>query len=297
MQIERLAYFIEVTKAGSIKRASENINISQQALSQSIAAMEKELGVELFKRSKKGSLLTEKGEEVLEAALAICEKWDALKESLSEEKTSWHKICISISPFIESDYYAKVLAYIKSKYPYIPFNIVNAYPKEAALLLADRSVDIAIVSFEKNELDEFLRQYPYLKFIYLQKINVEVLVSKRSYLAQYTQLTLAQIKKQTIMYENHNDHNHDFFLELLKKNGIDDIVMVHSRSAIHELVAKDLAITFAPLTITLADNYKDKIVQIRLDIGSEIGFIGVLVCKDKAEETIVRNIIHVLQEK
>ena len=63
MQIERLNYFVEVARVQSINSASESLHISQQALSQSMHSLEKELGVTLFKRSNKGIQLTEKREE------------------------------------------------------------------------------------------------------------------------------------------------------------------------------------------------------------------------------------------
>lgn len=48
MQIEKLFYYTKVVEKGSISKAAECLHISQQALSQSMCNLEKDLGVKLF---------------------------------------------------------------------------------------------------------------------------------------------------------------------------------------------------------------------------------------------------------
>ena len=48
MQIEKLFYYTKVVEKGSISKAAEYLHISQQALSQSMCNLEKDLGVKLF---------------------------------------------------------------------------------------------------------------------------------------------------------------------------------------------------------------------------------------------------------
>ncbi len=53
--------FYEVAKAKNITKASEELFISQPAVTQTIKKLEKELGVFIFIRSKKGMKLTKIG--------------------------------------------------------------------------------------------------------------------------------------------------------------------------------------------------------------------------------------------
>ena len=62
MTIEQLYYFVKIAESGSFTSASLKLFISQQALSISINNLEKELGVSLFQRSRKGVSLTVDGE-------------------------------------------------------------------------------------------------------------------------------------------------------------------------------------------------------------------------------------------
>ena len=56
--------FYAVAQNKSFSKASEEIYISQPAISYSINKLEKQLGVKLFYRTTKGALLTPEGEEL-----------------------------------------------------------------------------------------------------------------------------------------------------------------------------------------------------------------------------------------
>lgn len=58
---KRFIHFINVVKTGSIVKASEALNITPSAVCQGISALEKQLGVRLFKKNYPGGVLTQDG--------------------------------------------------------------------------------------------------------------------------------------------------------------------------------------------------------------------------------------------
>ena len=56
METRHLRYFLAVVDQGSVSRAADWLGIAQPALSQTLARMEKDLGVQLFQRSRQGAL-------------------------------------------------------------------------------------------------------------------------------------------------------------------------------------------------------------------------------------------------
>lgn len=64
LELNHLKVFFEVAKAGRFTEAAQRLNISQSALSRSVALLEEDCGVQLFERSKKGVVLTAIGAEV-----------------------------------------------------------------------------------------------------------------------------------------------------------------------------------------------------------------------------------------
>ena len=66
-----LKYILTIAEEKNMTRAAERLYISQPSLSQSVKNLEKELGVDLFERSQRGSVLTPAGEHYVEWAKQI----------------------------------------------------------------------------------------------------------------------------------------------------------------------------------------------------------------------------------
>src|ERR1700675_4291651 len=67
----QLRYFVTVSEEGQITRAAKRLHLAQPALSQAIAQLESELGVELLMRHPRGVTLTDAGEAFLVKARAV----------------------------------------------------------------------------------------------------------------------------------------------------------------------------------------------------------------------------------
>lgn len=67
----QLRYFVTVSEEGQITRAAKRLHLAQPALSQAIAQLESQLGVELLVRHPRGVALTDAGEAFLVKARAV----------------------------------------------------------------------------------------------------------------------------------------------------------------------------------------------------------------------------------
>jgi len=65
MELARLNIFVAVTEAGSFTAAAERLGLTKSAVSQGVAALERELGVQLLQRSTRHVAITQAGEEFL----------------------------------------------------------------------------------------------------------------------------------------------------------------------------------------------------------------------------------------
>jgi DNA-binding transcriptional LysR family regulator len=73
LKTDQLRYFVAVAEEGQITRAAKKLFIAQPALSQAIAQLEGELGLQLLERHAKGVRLTDAGAAFLEKARAVVE--------------------------------------------------------------------------------------------------------------------------------------------------------------------------------------------------------------------------------
>ncbi len=70
-ELRHYRYFVEVATRGSFTAAAHSLHITQSAISEQIASLERELGCKLFERGRHGARLTACGERLLERAQGL----------------------------------------------------------------------------------------------------------------------------------------------------------------------------------------------------------------------------------
>lgn len=96
MNLLHLKYAVEVEKTRSITKAAENLYMGQPNLSRAIKELEETLGIVLFKRTSKGMMPTERGEEFLSYAKSILEQIDEIESLYKHDKQEKQFFAISI---------------------------------------------------------------------------------------------------------------------------------------------------------------------------------------------------------
>jgi DNA-binding transcriptional LysR family regulator len=76
--------FLAVARAKSFRRAAETLHLSQPALSQHVAELERELGARLFERLGRGVVLTEAGGILEDHALRLFATLSSAREAIGE---------------------------------------------------------------------------------------------------------------------------------------------------------------------------------------------------------------------
>jgi DNA-binding transcriptional LysR family regulator len=84
MELRQLEYFVAVAAELNFSRAAQRIHVVQSALSASVGKLEKELGVELFDRSKRQIALTAPGETFLQHAREVIQTVERTRSSVED---------------------------------------------------------------------------------------------------------------------------------------------------------------------------------------------------------------------
>src|SRR5918997_290430 len=85
MDPRRVLTFREVARHRSFSRAAEALSLTQSAVSQQVAALERQLGTRLLDRRPGGLRLTSAGEQLLEHAGAIADRLTLADAQIAEE--------------------------------------------------------------------------------------------------------------------------------------------------------------------------------------------------------------------
>lgn len=94
MTLNQLIYFQKVATLENYHHAADELYISQPSLSRSMASLEEELGIVLFKKEGRGVVLTKAGHLFLEHANKILSDCDIAKNKMQEISGSGGKIDI-----------------------------------------------------------------------------------------------------------------------------------------------------------------------------------------------------------
>jgi len=87
MDFRRLAYFVAVVEHGSVSGAATALRVAQPSLSQSIRALERDLGVTLFDRRHRRLTLTAEGTALLEPARRVLDDVAAARAAVRHTST------------------------------------------------------------------------------------------------------------------------------------------------------------------------------------------------------------------
>ena len=96
MNILHVKYVISIAENGSINKAAEELHVAQPNLSRVVREMEADLGIQFFRRSSKGMLLTPDGELFVNQARKILEQIDEMESLYKEKKAGKLRFSISV---------------------------------------------------------------------------------------------------------------------------------------------------------------------------------------------------------
>ena len=87
MELRELSAFVAVVEEGGMSAASRRLHVSQSALSQTVSALERELGVTLLDRTSTGVRPTEAGTTLLAEARAVLARYHQAVRTMSNYTT------------------------------------------------------------------------------------------------------------------------------------------------------------------------------------------------------------------
>jgi len=155
MDIKQIVYFVAVVETGSFSLAAEELYISQSSLSKQIIALEKELGIKLFDRSKRKIALTEAGEMLHKHAVNLKKNYQSLLADLGEYKKSIPSLMIAAIPVTAQYGITSYVAQFKKAYPQINFTMEERQASTILSALTQRKYDLAFVRDYNIDLNTF----------------------------------------------------------------------------------------------------------------------------------------------
>ena len=246
MELRDLRYFVAVAEALHFRQAAERLHITQPALSRQIHALEAELDVQLFHRSKRSVKLTLAGQTFLEEARQILRH--AEQAVLTTQRTArgeMGQLRLSFTPSALRGIVPEIVRGFRDRYP------------DVQLTMTERCTQDQVEAFLAHQLDVgFL--YPPIDntLLTITPLRTETLVvalPQDHPLALHTSLKLSDLANEPFILHPRQEgpHLHDHIVSLCQQAGFRPQIIqeaVASQTRIG-LVAAGMGITLIPETL------------------------------------------------
>ena len=145
MDISGLKYFLKVAECLNFTRAANECFITQTAMSQHIANMERELGFQLFVRNNRKVELTVAGRNFYERISKLMEDYEsAVRSSQDLASGAAGSVVIATTSCIENLFLMSRICYFKTRYPALNLSIIIIRPCEMVEYLQRGKCDLAV---------------------------------------------------------------------------------------------------------------------------------------------------------
>lgn len=146
MDLRAMRYFIAIVDQGSLTRAAEVVCVAQPALSQQLAALEKELGVPLVHRGAKGVRPTEAGRTLYRHARNILRQVEiAGAEARVAGTDVTGMVAIGLPTTAAAAFGMPLIRAVRARYPQIRLQLFESMSGYISELLDHNRLDFAIL--------------------------------------------------------------------------------------------------------------------------------------------------------
>ena len=157
LDLKRLRILREVANSGSFSGAAEVLYLSQSAVSQQVATLEREVGMSLLERTSAGPKLTDAGRAlVTHADAVICRLEEAERELAAIAGLEGGRLRLVSFPTASATLVTRAVSAFRDQFPSVELQLGEAEPEESVPALKRGDYDLALTydyEFNPDEPD------------------------------------------------------------------------------------------------------------------------------------------------
>lgn len=277
MTLTQLRYVITVAGQNSLNDAAKALYITQPSLSESISSVEKELGFDIFIRSKSGITVTTKGREFIGYAKSVIEQYELLDAKYISQTNVKKQFSVSMQHYTFAvDAFAELVTqYGMDEYE---FEVHETKTYEVIDNVKNQKSEIGILylsDYNKNVLTKIFSESN-IKFEPLFECGIYVYMSKSHPLAHKKEIALEELEEYPCLAFEQGEHNSFYFAEeVLSTYQYKRFIRVNDRATILNLMIRLNGYTLCCGIICEDLNGKDYCaVKLKSDQKMTIGYIS-----------------------
>lgn len=252
MEFKHIEYFIETCGYKSISQAAEALFISQQALSRCIQNLETELGSKLFRRTVKGSVLTEEGQYVYDQFNPIVQSYrNTLSQTMAHLEHRPQKVTFACAPLIFGVLDTQLLFDFQEENPSILLERVEMTGQEVDTYVEADEQHFGILDIPEN------RRGLQLDYIPVKSMPLRLYVHKDHPLARLDKVEFGLLKDEDFLAMEKRSHYHSTLQDKASACGFTPNIIYESAdiSELYKLVDRGKGVFLAIDSATVAARY------------------------------------------
>ncbi|MDX3232723.1 LysR family transcriptional regulator [Streptomyces sp. ME19-01-6] len=151
MRIEQLEYIAAVTRVGSLRRAAEELHLSQPALSETVRNLERELGVDLLERKRSGAKISDEGRELLPHIMSVLDAVDRLRSAADDQHRISRMVRVGTVNAATVPLLIPSVRKFRETHPGTQVEVVGAQQAEIHRGLLEGSFDLGLVNYLRGD--------------------------------------------------------------------------------------------------------------------------------------------------
>lgn len=220
MHIEQLRYLILVHRLGSIKKASEQTHLSQQALNVSMKKLEEEIGYPLFVRHARGVNLSENGRILEQAAEKILQELDDAMQKMQHEQespaASMERLQVYSAPSVNRGFIPHIINAFSKKHPNTQFVLMEKESNKIIQMFKSEPLSaMAIVT----SFEDTLALGDQYKVLPIFRDKIYVILTKSHPLSKQKTVSVRTVLKYPLAIYQNSDETANPLCDELEKYG------------------------------------------------------------------------------
>ena len=293
IDFELYRIFYVVANYSNITKASEELNISQPAISKSIKNLEEQLGGSLFIRTKRGVILTEEGKEFynyIKQAIEYINNAENKFTDLINLETGCIKIGISTT--LTKEFLLPYLEEFHSLYPKIDIQIITNLTSELISKLKNGLIDIVVLNVNDKSYSNDI------EIIKCRKINDCFVVNNKYKDLIDKKLSLKDLNNYPLILQSKGSNTREFIDNIARENGIilKPNIELASYSLVVEFAKIGLGIGYATREY-IKDSIKNKeLFELNTKEKIPSRYIGIALSKNHISNFSTKKLIEIIKK-
>ncbi len=289
----KLETLLVTAEEKNFTKAAEILNLTQPAISNHIAHLEKETGVKIFYRSKGKVRITAEGEIVIRYAKRIKSLYNRMYEKIEEFQTGKNRLRVGITHTSESNEITENLAKFGMSKSNLSITIITETIKKLYEMLENYELDFAIV--------EGARQVNNLNYLMLDTDYLVCILSNNNPLSKKPMVTLNELKNEHVILRSSESETRKLFEATLTSindsiDNFDISVEVDNIATIKDLIRKDLGVSILPRSACMDELRKKKITALPIENLSMIRETGIVYNKDFTGIDLINDFVELYRQ-